>query len=316
MATNHQPPKLPVLVLTGFLGSGKTTLLNGLLEHWPRSAVLINEFGAMPVDQRLIKQHNISLTVLGGGCLCCQMRGSLAPTLKNLWLSWNTQPSFDRLIIEASGVASPEPVLDTLLRERWLAARLHLQGVITTLAVPTGVAQLAQFPEALAQVAWADALVLTQADLAEAVELDALEARLAQIAPETPRLQADFGRLDPDQLLAAAKRQFRPAPTGSEIPEHGFQSISLRLETPISWPRLQAMLGRYGSRLLRVKGVVYLPDEPRPMLVQAAAGHLHPPMPLSPRDSDDGIGRLVVITEGTIEGLAEEAREQLGKLGN
>jgi len=309
-------PKLPVLVLAGFLGSGKTSLLNGLLKSWPRS-VVINEFGAMPVDQRLVEQHGISLTVLGGGCLCCQVRGSLAPTLKNLWMAWNAPPQrpFDRLIIEASGVASPEPVLDTLLRERWLAARIQLLGIVTTLAVPSGEEQLARFPEALAQVAWADALVLTQADLADAASLSRLEARLAALAPDTPRLQAAFGQIDPGLLPTRAATGFRRVPTGADLPAHPFHSISLRLETPIPWPRLRSgletLLDRHGDRLLRVKGVVYLPDDPTPVAVQAACGRLHPPLPLGLRASDDGIGRLVFITDGEAEGLAEEVTAAL-----
>ena len=299
--------KLPVLVLTGFLGSGKTSVLNHLLSHWSRSAVLINEFGATPVDQRLIERHGISLTVLGGGCLCCQVRGSLAPTLKNLWMAWNAQPQFDRLIIEASGVASPEPVLDTLLRERWLAARLHLEAVITSLAVPAAEEQLTRYPEALAQVAWADALVLTQADLADTACLRGLETRLAKIAPDTPRFSASHGKVDPGRLLSRAAVGFRRVPTGAALPAHPFHSVSLRLENPVPWPRLQSALEalseRLGARLVRVKGVVYLSDSPCPVAVQAAAGRLHPPMPLSPRATDDGIGRLVFITDGMADGL-------------
>jgi len=80
--------KLPVVVITGFLGSGKTTLLNGLLREWPASAVLINEFGTTPVDQQLIEQQGIPLMTLSGGCLCCQVRGALAPVLKNIRMAW------------------------------------------------------------------------------------------------------------------------------------------------------------------------------------------------------------------------------------
>ena len=302
--------KLPVLVLAGFLGSGKTSLLNGLLKSWPRSAVLINEFGAVPVDQRLVEQHTISMTVLGGGCLCCQMRGALVPTLKNLWMAWNAQPRFDRLIIEASGVASPEPVLDALLRERWLATRLNLQGIITTVAVPRGEEQLARFPEAMAQVVWADTLVLTQADVADADCLRSLEARLAAVAPDTPRLRAEFGAIETERLLAHAPARFRRIPGGAALPSHGFHSISLRLESPVPWPRLESLLTTRledpGSRLVRVKGLIYLPGSTRPVALHAAAGRLHPPTPLAPRASDDGIGRLVFITDGPADGLAEE----------
>ena len=82
-------PTIPVIILTGFLGSGKTTLLNRLLAKGPRTAVIINEFGNTPVDQRLIETQGMPLMTLVGGCLCCQIKGTLAPTLRNLWMAWD-----------------------------------------------------------------------------------------------------------------------------------------------------------------------------------------------------------------------------------
>ena len=119
--------RIPVLVLTGFLGSGKTTLLNRLLTGLPRSAVIINEFGVTPIDQQLLREHNIPLSTISGGCLCCEVRDALAPVLKNLRMAWDNagdKKPFDRIIIETSGVANPEPVLDVLLGQNWLSAPL------------------------------------------------------------------------------------------------------------------------------------------------------------------------------------------------
>ena len=76
--------RIPVFIISGFLGSGKTTLLNRLLSHAPKSAVIINEFGIAPIDQQLLRDHKVPLSTLVGGCLCCQVKGSLTPLLKNL----------------------------------------------------------------------------------------------------------------------------------------------------------------------------------------------------------------------------------------
>lgn len=110
--------KIPVIALTGFLGSGKTTLLNQLLADGVKADVVINEFGSTAVDQDLLQMQNLPLTVLTGGCMCCRVKGALAPTLKNLYMAWRTTSAklFDRVIIQTSGVASPEPIIDTLLR--------------------------------------------------------------------------------------------------------------------------------------------------------------------------------------------------------
>lgn len=127
--------RIPVFIISGFLGSGKTTLLNRLLSHAPKSAVIINEFGTTPIDQQLLREHQIPLSTLVGGCLCCQVIGSLTPLLKNLRMAWDAgNKPFERVIIETSGVANPEPVLDVLSRERWIAGRYSLQGVITTVS--------------------------------------------------------------------------------------------------------------------------------------------------------------------------------------
>jgi G3E family GTPase len=300
------------------LGSGKTTLLNRLLRDGPKTAVLINEFGSTPVDQELLERQDLPLMVLSGGCLCCQIKGALAPNLKNLWMAWSrgATPPFERLIIEASGVASPEPILDTLLRDRWLASRYHLQAAVATVSVPAAEEYLDRFPEARAQVAWADVLVLTHTDRASKNHMTRLAARLNELAPATSRLVAVRGAIEPETVLAAVAPDNRRLPLGRDSPDHGFRSVSLYLSTPIPWPRLQAvlegLLTRHRSRLVRVKGVVRLSDRTEPMVVQAATGRLYPPAALPARASDDGFGRLVFIAAGPVHGLVEELMTAIG----
>ncbi len=246
------------------------------------------------------------------------MRGALAPVLKNLRLAWENprSPRFDRIVIEASGVASPEPVLDTLLRDRWLASRYHLQAVIAMVSVPAAEEQLGRFPEARAQVAWADVLVLTHTDQANAEEMVRLAVRLDELAPATPRLVAVQGVIDPETVLAPVAPDNRRLPQGQELPDHGFRSVSLYLSAPIPWPRLQTvledLLAQHRSRLVRVKGVVRLSDRSEPVIVQAATGRLYPPVPLPARASDDGLGRLVFIAAGAVHELAEELMAAVG----
>ncbi|MGZ5614898.1 MAG: CobW family GTP-binding protein [Methylobacter sp.] len=309
--------RIPVFVISGFLGSGKTTLLNHLLSHAPKSAVIINEFGVTPIDQQLLREHKVPLSTLVGGCLCCQVRGSLAPLLKNLRMAWDSgNQSFERVIIETSGVANPEPVLDILLRERWLAGRYSLQGVIATVSATMDLDYFARFPEVQAQIAWADTVVVTQTDLATEEAIAKLEARLSILAPAAYRLSAVQGELDHDVLLNAAKT-FRPLRETelAGLPDHGFHSITLQFEHPLPWERLQKMLDylivRYLKQLIRLKGMVYTPGQNEPLLVQGAAGRLFPATRLPVRATDDGIGRLVIITQGEVRGLAEELMTQL-----
>lgn len=303
--------RIPVFIISGFLGSGKTTLLNQLLKHAPKSAVIINEFGVTPIDQQILRAHKVPLSTLVGGCLCCQVSGSLAPLLKNLRMAWDSKNKpFERVIIETSGVVNPEPVLDILFRDRWLSARYSLQGAITTVSAIMDERHFDFFPEAQAQVAWADTVILTQTDLAEPEQIKQMNSRLDQLAPAATRLIAIQGDIDPDSLLNLPKkfRQWHD-PKLQKLPEHSFSSITLQLESPIPWERLHAVLSHitthYSEQLVRLKGLVYTTENNQPLLVQGSSGKLYPPTHLPSRISDDGIGRLVFISHGEIKGLTE-----------
>lgn len=302
--------KLPVLVLAGFLGSGKTTLLNGLLRLWPRSAALINEFGKTPLDHRFVEERGIPTIAMAGGCLCCQVRGALAPTLKNLWMAWQADKPFDRLIVESSGAATPAPVLEAMLQDRWLARRLSLTGVATTVAAPDAAEYLRRYPEAAAQAICADVLALTQTDLASPEQLAALHDKLTEIAPQTPRLTVTRGNVEPAEWLARFSSPVSRAKLEGEHPEHAFASLTLRLTAPLPWPRLRTaleeLLNRRSDILVRVKGVAYFPGDPKPWAVQIAGGRLAPPTALAFMPGEDGIGRLTFIVRGSIDVLAAE----------
>ena len=308
--------RIPVFIISGFLGSGKTTLLNRLLIHAPKSAVIINEFGIAPIDQQLLRDHKVPLSTLVGGCLCCQVKGSLTPLLKNLRMAWESEDRlFERVFIETSGVANPEPVLDILLRERWLVKRYSLQGVISTVSAIMDEDHFDYFPEAQAQLAWADTVVMTQTDLASAQQIERMNTRLDQLAPAATRLTAVQGEIDPNVLLNFPKKFRRLRDTElPDFPDHGFSSITLQLEVPIPWERLQSALlylTTHYKQLVRLKGLVYISGQEQPWLVQGTAGKLYPPTQLPSRSSDDGIGRLVFISKGEITGMTEAILTQL-----
>ena len=304
--------KIPVSVITGFLGSGKTTLLNRMLADGVKTAVVINEFGETPIDQDLLQEQNIPLTVLSGGCLCCQVKGALAPTLKNLWMSWScaAEKPFQRVLIETSGVASPEPVLDTLLREPWLSKRYRLAHIVTTLAIPSALHQLQGHAEARAQVAWADALVLTHRDWAEADHLQALEQSLQQLAPATPRFTVESGGFDPALLSEVSQPLFRRLPVGESPREHAYRSLSLYFEQAPSWPDLQAalleLLSKYREELVRIKGVVFPPERAQPLVIQVAAGRWYPAQPLPSANWAERRSRLVFIATADMQQLVDD----------
>lgn len=319
MKTSPKPiQKIPVIILTGFLGGGKTTLLNRLLTGLPRSAVIINEFGATPIDQQLLREHNIPLSTLSGGCLCCEVRDALAPVLKNLRMAWEnaSEKPFDRIIIETSGVANPEPVLDVLLGQNWLSTRYSLQGVFATISAVQGSANLARFPDAHAQIAWADTVVITHTDLADVEQIQLLEKQIKRLSPTAHQVFAVKGQIALDRLMPPLAK-FRPLRTAAmaDLPGHGFNSVTLQIEQPLSWlklePILTALIATYGENLVRLKGLVFDPEFNHPLLVQGSTGLLHPPAHLPARASDDFVSRLVFIMAGPVDDLANDVMQQL-----
>jgi len=311
--------RIPVIVLSGFLGSGKTTLINNILTQLPRSAVIINEFGTTPIDQQLLRAHNIPVSTLSGGCLCCQIRDALAPVLKNLRMAWDNagdNKPFDRIIIETSGVANPEPVLDVLLRQGWLSARYNLQGVITTISALQGLGNLDRFPDAHAQIAWADTVVITYTDLADVEQIQLLERQLSRLSPTANQVYAVKGNVEYDRLMPHSPK-LRPLRKGAmaELPSHGFNSVTLQIEQPLPWeflePILNKLIAQYGEQLVRLKGLIFDPSFDHPLLVQGSIGILHPPAHLPARASDDLISRLVFIMDGSVDGLADDVMQQI-----
>jgi G3E family GTPase len=157
---------------------------------------------------------------------------------------------------------------------------------------------------------------MTQTDLATAQQIERMTARLDQLAPAATRLTAVQGELDADALLNLPKKFRRLGDAERpDLPDHGFSSITVQLEHPLPWERLQKaleyLIAHYPKQLVRLKGMVYTPGQNQPLLVQGSAGRLYPATRLPVRTSDDGIGRLVIITQGGVTGLAEALMAQL-----
>ncbi len=206
--TPDTPALIPISLLTGFLGSGKTTLLNYLVAQpeLKDTLVIINEFGEIGLDHLLVAHSQDEVVVeMSSGCLCCTIRGDLKKTLKDItWrFAEGGKRKFNRVIIETTGLASPIPILHTLMTDNFIASKYRLDGVITTVDAVNGNQTLDNHIEAVQQAAVADRLLLTKSDLADAAALQDLRARLQQINPGAQQILSQQGQVAPQQLLDA-----------------------------------------------------------------------------------------------------------------
>jgi G3E family GTPase len=198
---NHFGRHLPFVLLTGFLGSGKTSLLNRMLKD-PRlanTAVAINEFGEVPVDQDLIDAKVDDLIVLSNGCMCCFGGQDLERSLSLLFKASETgeAPEFRRLVIETSGLADPELVLQAVLDSPVASRFLWLDSIVTTVDAVYGLQQIETHPQALRQIRLANTLLITKTDLVSAEAVTELRARLVELNPAATQLLATDGDVDP-----------------------------------------------------------------------------------------------------------------------
>ncbi len=325
--------KIPVTIITGFLGSGKTTLISQLMQNplGKRLAVIVNEFGDVGVDGQILKGCAIpncpeeNIMELANGCICCTVADDFIPTIEAL-MSLSAQP--EHILIETSGLALPKPLLKAF---DWpdIRSRITVDGVIA-LADAEAVAS-GQFAPNLAgveaqreadnaldhetplsevfedQVACADLILLTKADLAN--EADKTKAKQI-IANNTPRqlpiIEVVEGQIDPRLILgleAAAENDIAQRPSHHDgAPEHDHEDFDSAIFNIAEFDSPETLVQKIETlarehHILRVKGYASISGKPMRLLVQAVGSRVRSQFDKMWQPDEVRNGQLVVIAE-------------------
>jgi len=294
--------KTPVALVTGYLGSGKTTLIRSLLESpaLGETAVIVNELGEIGIDHAILRRVDERTVLLASGCVCCTLRGDLADELRDLVdrRASGEIPRFTRVVVETTGVADPAPILATLVSEPLVRHQYALESVIATVDAQHGL----RGEESERQVAAADVLVVTKADLADPA---GVERGLGELNPVATVVRAVHGDVDAALLLGGRKDACGESPqavSARRVAHHRHENevsaVSLVLDGPIDWLGfgvwLTMLLHVRGREILRVKGLLDVGGA-GPLLVDAVQHVVHPPVHLDAWPDDDRRSRLVLI---------------------
>lgn len=277
---------IPVVLLAGFLGAGKTTLLNDLLKRpaFRDTAVVINEAGDAGIDHALMETGGDEVLLLEGGCICCRLKGSLNATLNGLLRRRALDGlAFERVVVETSGLADPAPILHALIADPLFNRHFSIAGVTTVVDAANFPATIAHHAEGVTQVALADRILITKADLATAEQMALVEAEVAALNPLAERHLLSHAARDGGLIWIDAREAPRPLRSRfmASAVTHAVVTASLAFPGRLTQEAVDAWLDRvgdlFGSALLRLKGILQLEELAEPVVLHGVQGLVYSP---------------------------------------
>lgn len=272
---------LPVTIITGFLGSGKTTLLNHILTNQQglKTAVLVNEFGEIGIDNELIVQTEDNLVALNNGCVCCTINNDL---VEAVYTVLEREEQIDYLVVETTGLADPLPVALTFLGTE-LRDMTRLDSIITLVDCENFSLDLFNSEAAYSQITYGDIIILNKIDLVDEAEVDSLEVRIRDMKPGARILRTTKSQVPLSLILSVglfeSDRYYQPEDEHHHDHDHdhdhdhhhhshhlendGFTSLSFTSDRPLSIRKFQNFLdNQLPISVFRAKGILWFDESP------------------------------------------------------
>ena len=259
---------IPVTIITGFLGSGKTTLLNHILTNQEglKSAVLVNEFGEIGIDNDLIVKSDEDIIELTNGCICCTINGELLEAINKIL---DTNKDIEYLIVETTGLADPLPVAMTINGAR---DQLRLDSIITLIDAENFNNETISSQIARSQIIYGDIILINKCDLVTQEKIASIELEISNVK-SNPRilksikgeiplpLLISVGLFQSDLIAESIDHDHDHDHDEEESSIEGFTSFSFQSKFPFSLRKFQNFLDNYlPDSVYRAKGLLWFEE--------------------------------------------------------